>query len=146
MTDGKLPKVAFARKLRHEMSNAEHKLWAALRGHRFHGLQFRRQAPCGPYVADVLCHAARLVIEVDGATHSTEAELARDSRRDAWFEDNGFSVLRVTNAEVYAEFEGVLEMIRLRAEEKLPPPCPSPASRERESDPGPDNEPRDVDR
>jgi very-short-patch-repair endonuclease len=110
------------------MSNAERKLWMALRGHRFHGLQFRRQAPCGPYIVDFLCHAAKLVIEVDGATHSTDFELVRDSRRDAWFEDNGFSVLRVTNAEVYAEFEGVLETIRLRAEARLPPPRPSPAN------------------
>jgi len=123
----KTPKIAFARKLRRDMTNAERKLWYALRGHRFFGLQFRRQAPCGPYVADFLCHAAKLVIEVDGATHSTEGELRRDSRRDAWFADNGYSVLRVTNAEVYAEFEGVLETIRLRAEERLPPPQPSPA-------------------
>jgi very-short-patch-repair endonuclease len=135
MADRKLPKVAFARKLRRDMSNAERKLWSALRGHRFHALQFRRQAPCGHFIADFLCHAARLVIEIDGATHSTDAELARDRRRDAWFEDNGFSVLRVTNAAVYAEFDGVLEMIRLRVEERLPPPQPSPASRERELDP-----------
>jgi very-short-patch-repair endonuclease len=122
MADTKLPTIAFARTLRRDMSNAERKLWSALRGHRFHGVQFRRQAPCGPYIADFLCHAARLIIEVDGATHSTETELARDGRRDAWFEDNGFSVLRVTNAAVYAEFDGVLEMIRLRVEERLPPP------------------------
>jgi very-short-patch-repair endonuclease len=144
VTDAKLPKVDFARNLRREMSNAERKLWSSLRGHRFHGLQFRRQAPCGPYIADFLCHAAQLVIEVDGATHSTDAELARDSRRDTWFEANGFSVLRVTNAAVYAEFDGVLEMIRLRVEERLPPPQPSPASRERESDSGPDNKPRTL--
>jgi very-short-patch-repair endonuclease len=129
-----ISKTAFARKLRREMTGAERKLWSALRAHRFHGLQFRRQAPCGPYVADFLCHAARLVIEVDGATHSTDAELRRDSRRDAWFANNGFSVLRLTNAEVYAGFEGVLETIRLRVDERLPPPQPSPASRERELD------------
>jgi very-short-patch-repair endonuclease len=103
-----------------------------LRGHRFRGLQFRRQAPCGPYIADFLCHAARLIIEVDGATHSTDAELKRDAIRDRWLAANGFSVLRVTNGQVYSEFEGVLEMIRLRAEASLPPPQPSPASRERE--------------
>ncbi|MGJ0392376.1 MAG: DUF559 domain-containing protein [Methylocystis sp.] len=46
------------------MTEAERKLWRALRSHRFHGLQFRRQAPCGPYIADFLCHAAKLVVEV----------------------------------------------------------------------------------
>jgi very-short-patch-repair endonuclease len=131
MGNDKLPKIAFARKLRPEMTDAERKLWYALRGHRLHGLQFRRQAPCGPFVADFLCHAARLVVELDGATHSTDAELSRDRRRDRWFGENGFSVLRFTNQQVYAEFDGVLEMIRLHAEERIPPPQPSPALRER---------------
>jgi very-short-patch-repair endonuclease len=110
-----------ARDMRREMTNAERKVWAALRGHRLEGLQFRRQQPCGPYIADFLCYAARLVVEVDGATHSTPEELARDARRDAWFADNGFEVLRVTNAEVYCEFDGVVETIRLRAMERIAP-------------------------
>ncbi|WP_363349178.1 DUF559 domain-containing protein [Methylocystis echinoides] len=135
MEKGKLPKIAFARKLRREMTEAERKLWHALRGHRFKALHFRRQAPCGPYVADFLCHALKLVVELDGATHSTDdSELLRDGLRDRWFAKNGFSVLRFTNGQVYAEFEGVLEMIRLRAEDRLPPPQPSPAARERELD------------
>ncbi len=110
-----------ARAMRREMTNAERKVWAALRGHRLEGLQFRRQQPCGPYIADFLCYAARLVVEVDGATHSTPEELARDSRRDAWFADNGFEVLRVTNAEVYGEFQGVVETIRLRVMGRIAP-------------------------
>ncbi|MBI3275743.1 MAG: DUF559 domain-containing protein, partial [Methylocystis sp.] len=105
-----------ARKLRLQMTGAERKLWTALRAHRLAGLQFRRQVPCGPYIADFLCHAAKLVVEVDGATHSTLIERVRDARRDAWFEANGFAILRVTNMEVYAELDGVLETIRLRAE------------------------------
>jgi len=95
-----------------------------LRAHRLDGLQFRRQEPCGPYIADFLCHAARLVVEVDGATHSTDAELARDARRDAWFADQGFAVLRASNDEVSHEFEGVMETIWMRASERL---APSPA-------------------
>lgn len=71
-----------------------------------------------------LGHAAKLVVELDGATHS--AELRRDGRRDRWFEANGFLVLRFTNGQVYAELKGVLEAIRLRAEERLPPPQRSP--------------------
>lgn len=100
-----------ARDLRRDMTSAERKLWRALRGHALAGLHFRRQAPCGPYIADFLCHPAKLVVEVDGATHSTDAELARDARRDAWFAANGFRVLRVTNAEVYENLDGVLETI-----------------------------------
>ena len=127
MPDAKSPATSRARRLRRDMTNAERKLWSALRDHRFRDLHFRRQAPCGPYVADFLCHAARLVIEVDGATHSTDSEIIRDLKRDAWFAANGFVVLRVTNAEVYAEFDGVLERIRLAVLPKIgqvdgPPP------------------------
>jgi very-short-patch-repair endonuclease len=121
-----------ARKMRREMTSAERKLWMGLRAHRLDALHFRRQAPCGYYIADFLCQAARLVVEVDGATHSSEQELMRDARRDAWFAVRGFAVLRVSNDEVYHEFEAVMETIWMRARERLPPPHPSPALRERE--------------
>src|ERR1700753_3117296 len=100
-----------ARWLRKAMTCAEAILWRSLRGHRLAGLHIRRQAPCGPYIADFLCGAERLVIEVDGATHSSDDELRRDSRRDAWFEANGYRVLRVQNVEVYENLEGVIETI-----------------------------------
>jgi very-short-patch-repair endonuclease len=103
-----------ARKLRREMTDAERKLWYALRAHRLAGLPFRRQVPCGPYIADFLCHAARLVVEVDGATHSTHREIASDARRDAWFALNGFRIVRFTNAEVYASIDNVAETILAR--------------------------------
>ena len=58
--------LAFARQLRREMTMAEAMLWRALRGSRFAGLKFRRQAPVGPYIADFLCIASRLIVELDG--------------------------------------------------------------------------------
>ena len=97
------------------MTKAEALLWRAMRAHRFADLHIRRQAPCGPYFADFLCHKARLVIEIDGATHSMDDELRRDARRDAWFAANGFTVLRFANVEVYENFEGVIETIFARA-------------------------------
>jgi very-short-patch-repair endonuclease len=93
------------------MTRAESLLWRALRGHRLAGLHIRRQAPCGPHVADFLCVNAKLVIEVDGATHSQPDELCRDARRDAWFAANGYRVLRLQNADVYENFDGVVETI-----------------------------------
>ncbi|BDV40051.1 hypothetical protein DSM21852_33040 [Methylocystis bryophila] len=61
-----------ARGLRHDLTDAERKLWYRLRAHRLAGHSFRRQAPCGPFIADFICATANLVIEVDGATHSTD--------------------------------------------------------------------------
>ena len=103
--------IARARRLRREMTRAESLLWRAVGGHRLVGLHFRRQAPCGPYIVDFLCEKARLVIEVDGATHSRPDELRRDQKRDAWFAANGYRVLRLQNADIYENFEGAIETI-----------------------------------
>jgi len=76
-----------------------------------HGLTFRRQHPIGPYVADFTCVPAHLVIEVDGDTHSTDAEIAHDRRRDAFLRSKGWRVIRVWNEDVYKNLNGVLDMI-----------------------------------
>jgi Protein of unknown function (DUF559) len=47
-------------------------IWSALRGHRTNGASFRRQTPIGPYIVDFVCHAARLVIEIDGGSTSNQ--------------------------------------------------------------------------
>ena len=70
-----------------------------------------RQEPIGPYFADFCCREEKLVIEIDGATHSTEAELARDSSREAFLVSRGYRVLRFRNAEVHEEMDGVMETV-----------------------------------
>jgi very-short-patch-repair endonuclease len=119
-----------AQALRRSMTDAERKLWSSLRARRLVGAKFRRQVPIGAYVADFLCHEARLVIEVDGGQH---AESARDQRRDRWFNDNGFRVLRFWNNEVLGNLEGVLTVIA--AELDGAPPHPARAARGRPSPP-----------
>ena len=117
-----------ARRLRQDMTDAEQKLWQALRAHRFRGVGFRRQAPLGPYIADFVCHALKLVIEVDGGQHSGSA---RDARRDEWMAREGYEVLRFWNNEVLGNLEGVLDRIG-REIAAAPPPQPSPTRGERE--------------
>jgi very-short-patch-repair endonuclease len=53
----------------------------------------------------------RLVIEVDGATHSTGDELASDAARFAAIEKQGFAVLRFSDNDVFRNLEGVVETI-----------------------------------
>jgi very-short-patch-repair endonuclease len=97
------------------MTPAEWKLWYAMRAHRFQGLHVRREVPMGRYVADFVCHTNRIVIEVDGAQHGFDGEVSRDAERDAWFESQGYRVLRFWNREVLHEFESVLDTIYARA-------------------------------
>ena len=88
-------------------------LWARLRALRGQGPAFRRQHAIGPYVADFYCSAARLVIEVDGATHTEDTQIAHDERRNAYMRALGFEVLRVPAGEIMRDADeaadGVLQ-------------------------------------
>jgi very-short-patch-repair endonuclease len=84
----------------------------------------------GPYYADIACHHARLIIEADGATHSSDEELAHDDRRDRYLRSRGFRVLRFWNHDFADNAAGVGEAI-LRALAGIEPlaPTPSPSPR-----------------
>ena len=111
-----LPRTDRARSLRKTLSDAEKKLWERLRGRRLSGFKFVRQEPIGPFFADFACRERKLVIEVDGATHSTDAELAKDAARQAFLERAGYRVLRFGNREIYDSLEFVLEAILMALE------------------------------
>jgi very-short-patch-repair endonuclease len=101
--------VGRARRLRKVMTLPEKLLWKELGGL---GLHIRRQAPIGRYVADFASHAARLVVEVDGARHDLPDARLHDLERDAWLKSQGYRVLRFRNDEVIADASGVAEQIR----------------------------------
>jgi very-short-patch-repair endonuclease len=100
-----------ARSLRANSTEAERIVWWALRAHRLNGASFRRQTPIGPYVVDFICHAAGLVIEIDGGQHFESKQEQRDARRDAYLAGKGFRVLRFNNHDVMLNRQGVLETI-----------------------------------
>jgi very-short-patch-repair endonuclease len=100
-----------ARELRAEQTNAEAILWRALRDRRLKGIKFRRQRPIDRYIVDFVAIGAKLIVEIDGATHSTARELTRDAERTRILESLGFHIVRVTNIDVYKNLDGVLEMI-----------------------------------
>jgi very-short-patch-repair endonuclease len=95
--------------LRRNMTSAERKLWAALRDRQLEGIKFRRQHPLGPYVLDFFCEAHKLVIEIDGGQHASDAD--RDAKRTAWLTAHGCRVLRFWNNEVLSNLSGVLTEI-----------------------------------
>ncbi|MCJ2067732.1 endonuclease domain-containing protein [Methylobacterium sp. J-030] len=103
---------AFAREQRRSYTRAEDAVWQQVRGGRFHGLKFRRQVPIPPYIADFLCASARLIVELDGEPHETEARRLRDAKRDAWLKGQGFTVLRFPNELVLSNLDAVLNTVR----------------------------------
>ena len=55
-----------AQTLRRQMTEAEQRLWRMLRSGQTAGYRFRRQVPIGAFIADFVCHAAKLIVEIDG--------------------------------------------------------------------------------
>jgi very-short-patch-repair endonuclease len=100
-----------SRDLRRSQTGAEQKLWRKLRNRQLGGAKFVRQEPIGPYFADFVCRARQLIVEVDGATHSSPDELARDARRSAFLQDQGYRLVRVQNDEVFGDIDSVCETI-----------------------------------
>ena len=103
-----------ARNLRNNSTKAERLLWLRLRQYR---PRFTRQLVIGPYIVDLACREARLAIEVDGGQHATA--VARDARRTAYLEEQGWSVVRLWNSEVVQNPDGAAEFVLLRCSERL---------------------------
>ena len=104
-----------ARKLRHELTPAERKLWAALRGDQLNGVNFRRQHAIGPYIADFCAIKAKLIVELDGGQHLEQQEY--DAERTKYLETQGYKVLRFWNNEVLNNLDGVILAITYALEE-----------------------------
>ena len=75
--------------------------------------KFRRQHRIDRYIVDFVTLDGKLIVEVDGETHSTAKQLARDEERTRVLTSLGFHIVRVTNVDVYENLEGVQEMIAL---------------------------------
>jgi very-short-patch-repair endonuclease len=95
-------------RLRRDMTDAERKLWLAVRDRRLDGFKFRRQSTIGPYVVDFLCIEANLIVELDGGQHSEDA----DAPRTYYLEEQGYTVLRFWNNDIIENFEGVLQVLK----------------------------------
>ncbi|MDJ0921965.1 MAG: DUF559 domain-containing protein [Henriciella sp.] len=114
--DGKTLKRA--KVLRRNLTSAERILWSKLKGKQINGWQFRKQHPVGPYITDFACPQAKLVIEVDGDTHTENNQLIHDLRRTRFLESRGWAVHRIWNTDIYNNLNAVLDGLYAI----LPPP------------------------
>jgi very-short-patch-repair endonuclease len=97
-----------ARRLRQSSTDAEMRMWSALRDRRPLSYKFRRQHQIGAYTVDFACTKHALVIELGGGQH---AESAADARGTACLESQGGRVIRFWNNEVLNNTSGVVEAI-----------------------------------
>jgi very-short-patch-repair endonuclease len=99
----------FARLLGKHPTRAEDILWRRLRGSRFHGAKLRRQVLFDRYVADFYCHAAKLVVEIDGKQDDWLMDY--DAGRTEVIQRLGARVIRFANADVEGDIDSVLARI-----------------------------------
>ena len=104
----------YARELRKKMTDAERRLWHALRGGQLNNTKFRRQCPIGTYIVDFVSFDNKLVIEPDDGQHATQQNY--DAARSAFLQNKGFRVLRFWNHEVLQSTEAVLTEILKRCQ------------------------------
>jgi very-short-patch-repair endonuclease len=118
-----------ARSLRRNQTDAERKLWNALRSRQLEGFKFRRQYVIGRFIADFCCEDLHLIIELDGGQHSERVE--QDRLRTMQLEDMKYLVLRFWNFEVLTGMDGVIDSILsvIRDIDRVPSPQSSPYGR-----------------
>ncbi len=100
------------RELRRQMTPAEVVLWENLRGSQM-GCRIRRQHGIGHYIVDFYCASARLVIELDGASHESDTGIGYDEARDSYLRSFGHRILRFTNQQIMKNLTEVLFEIKL---------------------------------
>jgi very-short-patch-repair endonuclease len=105
---GLRPTTRIARRLRRNATEAEKRLWWALRELPIE-YRFRRQHPIGRRVVDFACPGRKLVIELDGGEHQTQ-ESADAARTDELIR-LGYRVIRFWNNDVLSNTSGVVEVI-----------------------------------
>ena len=100
-----------AGELRKELTPAEKKLWAYLRGDKLNGVSFRRQHAIGNFIPDFVSIKKKLIIELDGSQHIEQA--AYDAERSKYFESLGYKVVRFWNNQVENDVNGVIRAIEI---------------------------------
>ena len=92
--------------------------------------KFRRQVPIGPYIADFLCADAKLILEIDGDSHYEDGAQERDRKRDAFLQERGCIVIRLSNRMVLENTDAMVARI-VECLEEYGSPSPQPSPRER---------------
>jgi very-short-patch-repair endonuclease len=111
--------IQFARQLRKDSTDAERRIWSYLRGERLGGHVFRRQHPIVGYIADFYCHAAKLVVELDGGQHTDPDAVAYDARRSAAMAAQGVHVIRFSDIDALKNSDQVAEAILTEVDKRM---------------------------
>lgn len=126
------PILQRSREMRHPLTSAEKTVWGMVRNNQL-GYKIRRQHPIDRFIIDFYCPRVKLIIEIDGDSHSRMEQAKYDVERTAWLEGGGYSVMRFENDEVKENPSLVVEKILkaiIQLVNIIAPTPPSPLSGE----------------
>jgi very-short-patch-repair endonuclease len=98
------------RELRRKSTVEEEIIWNELRDRKL-GYKFKRQHSIGGYILDFYCSEQKLVIEIDGKSHSQSEAKEYDKIRDTYFNELGYTTIRFLNKDIKNNLERVLNEI-----------------------------------
>ena len=101
--------ISLAQNLRKNATPQEKQLWYDFLSS--YPIRFQRQKAIGNFIADFYCHKAKLVVEIDGSQHFTDAGSVADAFRTEKLENYGLTIIRFTNQDIKNHFRGVCEYI-----------------------------------
>ena len=97
--------VSTAQTLRKEMTPEEKHLWYDFL--KKLPVTVNRQKNIGNYIVDFFIASHRIIIEIDGKQHRSEAGKAKDSVRDSELSALGIKILRYSNRSINSHFNYV---------------------------------------
>ena len=101
--------VPKAKQLRKTMTKEERHLWYDCLKHL--PVTVHRQKVLGPYIVDFYIATQKIVIELDGSQHYEPEHQIKDVQRDAYLKEQGYQVLRYSNADINYRFRDVCDDI-----------------------------------
>ncbi len=109
--------IPLAKELRKHATKQENHLWYDFL--RSYPVRFQRQKAIGHFIVDFYCHAAKLVVEIDGSQHYTDQGTVYDSERSAILSRYGLTVIRFSNLEIERRFQEVCTAIHQEVQSRI---------------------------
>lgn len=106
-----------AKELRKNATRQENHLWYDFL--RSYPIRFQRQKAIDGFIVDFYCHAAKLILEIDGSQHYTQQGLAYDTERSAVLTRYQLKILRFSNRQIDREFSSVCHTIHKEVEKRI---------------------------
>ena len=101
--------IVLAKNLRKNATTQENHLWYDFLSK--YEIPFQRQKAIDNSIAAFYCHKAKLIIEIDGSQHHTDKGMKKDEFRTEILEGYDLSIIRFTNRQINANFNGVCAYI-----------------------------------